>query len=169
MFFFSDQVETSKGYGGISQIPPELIPRTKEAISDVIAAAENSKSSEEKIYETTKSTTEEIMKELKKVKRQNTITHWLLSIMIVLTVTWQLSEVSFILKVKDGMSHPFRSLGNTLTGMFKRGKNGKNIKIEGSLEQLTESIPALKIPELPKIDVKGLSYDAIENSRVSTL
>ncbi|GAB2220378.1 hypothetical protein Droror1_Dr00008027 [Drosera rotundifolia] len=35
---------------------------------------------------------EEILKELKKVRRQNTITHCLLSALIVLTVAWQLSE-----------------------------------------------------------------------------
>ena len=52
---------------------------------------------------------DEIIKELKKVKRQNFVTHCLLSVMIVLNVAWQLSEVSLILKVKDGLSHPFRS------------------------------------------------------------
>ncbi|KAK7306386.1 hypothetical protein VNO77_44324 [Canavalia gladiata] len=62
---------------------------------------------------------DEIMKELKKVKRQNFVTQCLVSAMIVLTVAWQLSEVSLILKVKDGLSHPFRSFGNILKGMVK--------------------------------------------------
>ncbi|GKF37957.1 hypothetical protein Tco_0114715, partial [Tanacetum coccineum] len=42
-----------------------------------------------------------IVKELKELKRQNFITQCLLSAMIVLTVTWQISEVSIILKLKD--------------------------------------------------------------------
>ncbi|KAK7387589.1 hypothetical protein VNO78_28500 [Psophocarpus tetragonolobus] len=62
---------------------------------------------------------DEIMKELKKVKRQNVVTHCLLSVMIVLTLAWQLSEVSIMLKVKDGLSHPFRSFGKMLKGMVK--------------------------------------------------
>ncbi|KAF5773687.1 hypothetical protein HanXRQr2_Chr13g0591331 [Helianthus annuus] len=36
---------------------------------------------------------EKILKELKKVRRQNVVTHCLLSVMILLTVTWQISEV----------------------------------------------------------------------------
>ncbi|GJU87618.1 hypothetical protein Tco_1295164, partial [Tanacetum coccineum] len=48
-----------------------------------------------------------IVKELKELKRQNFITQCLLSAMIVLTVTWQISEVSIILKLKDGVTHPF--------------------------------------------------------------
>ncbi|XWS22783.1 hypothetical protein CRYUN_Cryun29cG0065900 [Craigia yunnanensis] len=61
---------------------------------------------------------EEIVKELKTVKRQNTITHCLLSVMIVVTVIWQLSEVSLFLKVKKGLSHPFRSFGSMLVGLL---------------------------------------------------
>ncbi|KAK8360688.1 hypothetical protein V6Z12_A04G180500 [Gossypium hirsutum] len=40
---------------------------------------------------------EEIVKELKAVKRQNTITHCLLSALIVVTLIWELSEVSLVL------------------------------------------------------------------------
>ncbi|CAK9328699.1 unnamed protein product [Citrullus colocynthis] len=65
---------------------------------------------------------EDIVKELKKLKRQNLLTHCLLSVMIVVTVVWQLSEVSIILNVKDKISHPFRSVGNLISGMLKRPK-----------------------------------------------
>ncbi|KAK2969322.1 hypothetical protein RJ640_030863 [Escallonia rubra] len=100
---------------------------------------------------------EEIVKELRNVKRQNLITHCLLSVMIVLTVAWQLSEVSLILKVKDGMSHPFRSFGNMVTGMLK-GPNANNQ--EGEKQSSTPSMPiessappGLKIPELPRMEL----------------
>ncbi|KAI4343404.1 hypothetical protein L6164_010756 [Bauhinia variegata] len=63
--------------------------------------------------------TDEIVKELKKVKRQNFVTHCLLSAMIVLTLAWQLSEVSLIMKVKNGFSHPFRTFGSMLSGILK--------------------------------------------------
>ena len=62
---------------------------------------------------------EEIVKELRAVRRQNFVTHCLLSVMIALTVAWQVSEVSLILKVKDGLTHPFKSFGSMLTGRVK--------------------------------------------------
>nr|GMD77538.1 uncharacterized protein LOC109175639 [Ipomoea batatas] len=62
---------------------------------------------------------ERVIKELKKIQRQNFLTHCLVSAMIVLTVTWQLSEVSLILKLKDGLNHPFRSLRGFIAGIFK--------------------------------------------------
>lgn len=100
---------------------------------------------------------EEIVKELNKVKKQNTVTHWLLSIMIVVTVAWQISEVSLILKLKQGVSHPFRSLGGFLTGML-RGQGRK-----GEAEDKPKHIqapplpPPLKIPEIPHVELPDLS------------
>ncbi|KAI3803940.1 hypothetical protein L1987_32106 [Smallanthus sonchifolius] len=62
---------------------------------------------------------ERIVKELKIVRRQNVITHCLLSVMILLTAAWQISEVSIILKLKNGISHPFRSFGSMLKSVIK--------------------------------------------------
>ncbi|RDY11835.1 hypothetical protein CR513_03414, partial [Mucuna pruriens] len=89
---------------------------------------------------------DEIIKELKKVKRQNFVTHCLLSVMIVLTVAWQLSEVSLIFKVKDGLSHPFRSFGNMLKGMVKVPdlNNGQ----KGDDKQHPPEFPSLNIPDM---------------------
>ncbi|KAG9445913.1 hypothetical protein H6P81_012041 [Aristolochia fimbriata] len=64
-------------------------------------------------------TSEEIVRELREVKRQNRITHWLLSVMIAVTLAWQLSEVSLILSVKHKVSHPLKTLGGMITGLFK--------------------------------------------------
>ncbi|KAL9275204.1 hypothetical protein AKJ16_DCAP20390 [Drosera capensis] len=95
---------------------------------------------------------EEILKELKKVRRQNTITHCLLSTLIVLTAAWQLSEVSLLLKVKEGVSHPFRSLGSMVTKMIK----GPGVKGQDSEKQDQTDGPAIKLPELPRLDLPSL-------------
>ncbi|KAK2969321.1 hypothetical protein RJ640_030862, partial [Escallonia rubra] len=110
---------------------------------------------------------EEIVKELRNVKRQNFITHCLLSVMIVLTVARHLSEVSLILKVKDGMSNPFRSFGNMVTGMLK----GPNANIqEGEKQSSTPSmpiessaLPGFKFPELPRMQLPAFDVNNNED------
>ncbi|CAH8381709.1 unnamed protein product [Eruca vesicaria subsp. sativa] len=66
---------------------------------------------------------EEMAKDIKEVKRQNKVTHILLSALIILTLTWQLSEYSMIYMMKERLTHPIRSIGGMLSGMFK-GKLG---------------------------------------------
>ncbi|XP_038874574.1 uncharacterized protein LOC120067172 [Benincasa hispida] len=97
---------------------------------------------------------EDIVKELKKLKRQNLLTHCLLSVMILVTVVWQLSEVSIILNVKDKISHPFKSLGNLISGVLKRPKTiVDNTEKNSSKQDHDEAsvLPPLKIPELPHV------------------
>ncbi|KFK44630.1 hypothetical protein AALP_AA1G283600 [Arabis alpina] len=62
---------------------------------------------------------EEIAKDIKEVKKQNKVTHILLSVLIILTLTWQVSEYSMISMMKDRISHPIRSIGGMFSGMFK--------------------------------------------------
>lgn len=104
---------------------------------------------------------DEIMKELKKVKRQNFVTHCLLSVAIVLTVAWQLSEVSLILKVKEGINHPFRSFGNTLKDMVKDKIPDINGHVADKNKENNEStsLTSLNIPEMPRIDVPNLGKE----------
>lgn len=104
---------------------------------------------------------EEIIKELKNVKRQNSITHYLLTAMIVVTLAWQLSEVSLILKIKDGLSNPVKSAGGIIKGFFK-GRSDVNVQdvmkqASEKQKQLIEPtyLPGLKIPELPHLDLPG--------------
>jgi hypothetical protein len=95
----------------------------------------------------------EIVKELRKLRRQNFVTQCLLSAMIVLTVAWQVSQVSIILQVKDGLSHPFKSFGSMLNGMLKRsGTKGQDSENQQS-EVVPVKVPPFKIPELPHIDL----------------
>ncbi|KAK9050897.1 hypothetical protein SSX86_027522 [Deinandra increscens subsp. villosa] len=61
---------------------------------------------------------DKILKEIKKVRRQNVITQCLVSVMILVTVAWQISEVSIILKLKDGVTHPFRSVGTIFKSLL---------------------------------------------------
>lgn len=64
----------------------------------------------------------EILRVLKKVERQNFITHCLLSALIVLTVTWQLYELPLYMKVKEALSRPFRIFGSMFTRTHCNGK-----------------------------------------------
>lgn len=97
---------------------------------------------------------EEIVNELRKVRKQNLITHCLLSVMIVLTLAWQFSEVKILLKVRDGVSHPFRSFRSMLVGMLKRGPqrngngNGKRNGSEQLENQYSIDLPHIELPEL---------------------
>ncbi|XP_027903557.1 uncharacterized protein LOC114163442 isoform X2 [Vigna unguiculata] len=69
---------------------------------------------------------DEIMKELKKV-----------------------SEVSLILQLKDGLSHPFRSFGNILKGMVKvPDVKGQDADDREELLESSSSLPSMVIPDM---------------------
>ncbi|XP_022155422.1 uncharacterized protein LOC111022569 [Momordica charantia] len=103
----------------------------------------------EEIVDDECSSREEIVRELKKVKRQNLVTHCLLSVMIVVTVVWQLSEVSIILNIKDKINHPFRSLGSFLSGILKRPKTIVESTEKNSSKQDHDETAVLPHVELP--------------------
>ncbi|EEF47453.1 uncharacterized protein LOC8286781 [Ricinus communis] len=112
---------------------------------------------DEEVGSSTEIGAEEIVKELKHVKRQNIVTHCLLSALIVITVAWQVSEVSLILKLKDGFTHPFKSFGSVLAGMIKLP--GANTKDAEKDKEHTEASSPLHMPELPHIPDLGLHGD----------
>jgi hypothetical protein len=97
---------------------------------------------------------EEIIKEVKKVKKQNFVSHGLLSAMIVLTVAWQLSEVSLVWKVKEGINHPFRSFGNMVKDTMKDVKEkvsdfkGKDDADDKENNESTSLTPSIMIPDI---------------------
>ncbi|XP_077250379.1 uncharacterized protein LOC143889877 isoform X1 [Tasmannia lanceolata] len=97
---------------------------------------------------------EDIVRELRKVKRQNTITHCLLSVMIVITAVWQFSEVSLLLGVKNTVSNPFRAIGSVITGVLRSGqiRNQADAERSPSLPKL----PQVDAPPLPVHLVPGL-------------
>ncbi|GAB2280647.1 hypothetical protein Dimus_015274 [Dionaea muscipula] len=104
---------------------------------------------------------EEVLKELKKVQRQNTITHRLLSTLIVLTLAWQLSEVSLLLKLKDGLSHPFRSLGSMITWMIAPGVK---VKDDDPMKQNPSYVPPPPL-QIPHVGLGGLNVSG-EKGRI---
>lgn len=115
---------------------------------------------------------DDITKELGKIQKQNLITQCLLSVLIVLTFAWQLSEVSLILKVKDGLKNPFKSLGSMFTGILKghadrisqnENKDSSSSSSSSSAKNESPSIPLL-IPELPHLDlIPGLGLNGNEH------
>ncbi|XP_023513706.1 uncharacterized protein LOC111786748 [Cucurbita pepo subsp. pepo] len=131
----------------LSQIE-SLKERTKEGTeSEKLASALDNLKSKAKNSDDDEFSREDIVKELKKVKRQNVLTQCLVSVMIVVTVVWQLSEVSIMLNVKDQISHPFRFLGSLISGALKRPKT----IVENSSKQEHDEasmLPPLQIPEL---------------------
>ncbi|KAL4380225.1 uncharacterized protein [Arachis hypogaea] len=103
--------------------------------------------------------TNEIVKELRKIKRQNFVTHCLLSVMIVLTMAWQLSEVSMIMKVKDGINHPFRSFGSMIKAMVKVNAQEDDNNNKEHDDESSSSLGSLKLPEMPHMDVTNLGIN----------
>jgi len=102
---------------------------------------------------------DEIIKELKKVKKQNFVTHCLLSAMIVLTLAWQLSEVSLVMRVKDGINHPFRSFGNMFKEMVKDVSRSNGQDADDKENNESTSLPSLKIPDMTNMDVPNFGKE----------
>lgn len=92
---------------------------------------------------------DEIIKELKIVKRQNLITHCLVTAMILITLTWQLSEVSLILKIKQGLTNPFKTLCGGIKSFFLRRGQDRS---------------SFKIPDLSYLELPGFEDDQDEDT-----
>ncbi|KAL0004609.1 hypothetical protein SO802_012170 [Lithocarpus litseifolius] len=155
------QLESLKGDSTIKE--PEASTEVDEVSPTAVCNVDNKMENAGQLNGGSNETESEIVKELKKVKRQNFVTHCLLSVLIVLTAAWQVSEVKLILKVKEGFSHPFQSFGSLLTGMLKGpNKNGEDAEKKSShAEQPIEAppLPAIKIPELPHVDLPDLGLN----------
>ncbi|GMP57577.1 hypothetical protein CsSME_00021604 [Camellia sinensis var. sinensis] len=157
------QLETLKGDDGKLQ-QPEPSADPKEVPSPAVADSNSETAKEAEGGSADNGVRKEIVKELRNVKRQNFITHCLLSAMIVLTITWQISEVSLVLSLKDGLSHPFKTFGGMLAGMLKGpvldAQNGEKKSSTNQPQIEVPAIPPLKIPELPLLDLpSGLDCD----------
>ena len=101
------QLESLKGDGTIKE--PEASTEASTEIDEVSPTAvcnvDNKMENAGQLNGGSNETESEIVKELKKVKRQNFVTHCLLSVLIVLTAAWQVSEVKLILKVRSERAH----------------------------------------------------------------
>lgn len=95
-----------------------------------------------------------IIKEVRNVKRQNLITHCLVSTMILLTAAWQISEVSLLLKVKNGLRNPFDFFGGIIKGLILKGARHELDRERSSAKQKPAIKPPLfKLPDLPLLDL----------------
>ncbi|KAH9618255.1 hypothetical protein KSS87_015543 [Heliosperma pusillum] len=132
------QLEALKIDGVIDPIEP--VSESKEVSSCKSAEMERKGKDETETPESKiASESEDVVKELKKLEKQNRVTHWLLSALIVLTVAWQLSEVSLLLKLKQGVTQPFKSFGNFFKEVVKRTHpNGKK----------QSKLPYVELPDL---------------------
>ncbi|KAF5183667.1 Ddi1 [Thalictrum thalictroides] len=145
-----------------TNIKPELLPETNKPSTSAVDV-ETNKTSGGSDGGSKETRTEEILKELRKVKRQNSITHWLLAIMIVLTATWQLSEVSLLLKVKNKLTNPFKSVGKMLTGAQDALKHFDGNESDAALKDIQPPfLPPIKIPDLPYMDLPVLGRTDVE-------
>lgn len=106
---------------------------------------------------------EEIVKELRVIRKQNTVTHWLLSVLIVTTAVWQMSEVSLLLYLKDRVKHPFKAIGGLITGSLGRSNESDAAKSNLSSKQhQIESIPLphqIKMSELLSMEMSSLGLN----------
>lgn len=103
-----------------------------------------------------KASSSEIIKELNNIKRQNTITHYLLTASILVTLAWQLSEISLIFKIRQGLNNPLKSIGGAIKGLFTSRSSQENDDNQDSSQIIPPTyLPGLKIPDLPNLDLPG--------------
>lgn len=106
-------------------------------------------------------TAEEVVEELRKVRRQNTITHVLLSVLIVVTAVWQLSEFSFLLEIKNKVQHPFRAIGGMIFSAMggnpdRSSQDKSSTRVIPPMDGHPQPLPTFKMPELPHVELNSL-------------
>lgn len=138
----------------------ELSTETKALIS---SGPEGASAKDDKGSEGADIGMEEIVKELRVIRKQNTVTHWLLSVLIVVTAVWQMSEVSLLLYLKDSVKHPFKAIGGLITGSLGRSNEYDATKSNSSSKQhQIESIPLphqIKMSELLSMEMSSLGLN----------
>ncbi|KZV42669.1 hypothetical protein F511_25152 [Dorcoceras hygrometricum] len=93
------------------------------------------------------------MKEVRNVKRQNQITHCLVTIMILLTAAWQISEVSLLWKLKKGLRNPFNFFGGIVKGLILKGARPEDDSEQpDDKEKSGNKSPFIKFPDLHLLD-----------------
>ncbi|KAJ6388208.1 hypothetical protein OIU77_026725 [Salix suchowensis] len=144
------ELESLKG-NGVKLGRSELSPGTEEEeevnspeIGEAVSKHENGIEN---------SAAEEIVKELRKLRRQNFVSQCLISAMIVLSVAWQASQVSLFFQFKNGLSHPFKSFGGMVTGVLKRCSTNRQDPEKQQSKEVPAQVLPLRIPELPRIDL----------------
>jgi len=99
----------------------------------------------------------ETMEEIRKVQRQNRLTHVILGIIFASNVIWRLSQLAVALLIRKEMSNPLRLIGSFITGNFKgpMTENHSNQNLTASLLSRVESYSSahFEAPQLPHIEM----------------
>ncbi|XP_050374480.1 uncharacterized protein LOC126792017 isoform X2 [Argentina anserina] len=157
------QLESVKGNVEGIQIAEALTEPIEKEVTEISEGGEKeAKSKNEGGGGGGESDKEEMVKELKSLKRQNTITHWLLSVMIVLTVAWQASEVAMLLKVKHGLSHPLSYVGSVFSSLFSGGSD----QAAENEKQKNDTFTSLKMPELPSVELPDIGLHGKKHKEI---
>ncbi|MQL69343.1 hypothetical protein Taro_001629 [Colocasia esculenta] len=150
-------------------IPPNLDSLKDSSSTSSFPAVEVDQKTEGRQDEIEDLGADEIVKEIRNVKRQNNITHGLLSVMIILTAIWQLSEVSILLSLKVKFSHPFKAAGSMISGFLKGGGNLQETGRLTSTSKEAKPIPPIGIPELSRLELPSLNLSGGEDCDLGML
>lgn len=95
-----------------------------------------------------------IAEEMRAVRRQNLVTHRLLSALIVMSAVWQLKEVSLLLMAREKLRHPLKAIVDAVKGLVqRRGRRRLQKQIE------TNGLPPIPVPDLARVDLPPLALD----------
>ena len=64
-----------------------------------------------------------------------------------------------IMKVKDGINHPFRSFGSMIKAMVKVNAQEDDNNNKEHDDESSSSLASLKLPEMPRMDVTNLGIN----------
>jgi len=99
---------------------------------------------------------EEVMEEIRKVKKQNKLTHLMLGIILASNVIWRLSELAMALLIRKQISNPLKLIGNFINFKGPVTQNhGNSHNLRASLQSRIEApaIPHFEAPQLPHIEM----------------
>ncbi|XP_042466599.1 uncharacterized protein LOC122049253 [Zingiber officinale] len=96
-----------------------------------------------------------IAEEIRGVRKQNLVTHRLLSALIVVTLVWQLNEVSLLLMAREKLRNPLKAIGDAVKGLV-RGCGRRRLQKQ-QIE--TNGLPPIPVPDQTRVDLPPLDLD----------
>lgn len=114
---------------------------------------------------------EEVMEEIRKLKKQNKFTNLILGLILGSNVIWRLLELSAALLIRKQISNPFKLIGSLIGGNDRGPVTQKN-GIHNHMAYLLPSveapaIPRFELPQLPHIEVPSFLQTEDREHRIS--
>lgn len=97
---------------------------------------------------------EEVMKEIRKVKKQNKFTHLILGIILASNMVWRISELAVALLIRRQISNPLKLIGGMITGNF----GGSITQNHGSDNYRASLLPRVEAPAIPHFEAFQLPH-----------